>query len=50
MNLVECRSRMDELITFTSSRQSRLELLRNPKLFHSRLVGLLDADLKVGFV
>uniref|UniRef100_A0A5K4EH78 Dbl related n=1 Tax=Schistosoma mansoni TaxID=6183 RepID=A0A5K4EH78_SCHMA len=46
MNLVECRSRMDELITFTSSRQSRLELLRNPKLFHSRLVGLLDADLK----
>ncbi|VDO73161.1 unnamed protein product [Schistosoma margrebowiei] len=37
---------MDELITFTSSRQSRLELLRNPKLFHSRLVGLLDADLK----
>ncbi|CAH8443901.1 unnamed protein product [Schistosoma turkestanicum] len=46
MDLVECRSRMDELTTFTSSRQSRLELLRNPKLFHSRLVGLLDADLK----
>ncbi|KAK4472476.1 hypothetical protein MN116_003725 [Schistosoma mekongi] len=46
MDLVECRSRMDELIAFTSSRQIRLELLRNPKLFHSRLVGLLDADLK----
>ncbi|TNN19777.1 Protein flightless-1 isoform 2 [Schistosoma japonicum] len=46
MDLIECRSHMDELIAFTSSRQIRLELLQNPKLFHSRLVGLLDADLK----
>ncbi|CAH8475920.1 unnamed protein product [Heterobilharzia americana] len=46
MDLVECRSHMDELVAFTTSRQKRLELLRNPKLFHTRLAGLLDADLK----
>ncbi|VDQ01858.1 unnamed protein product [Trichobilharzia regenti] len=46
MDLAECRTHMDELVAFTTSRQTRLELLGNPKLFHTRLAGLLDADLK----
>lgn len=45
MDMVDCRTHLDKLISFKLSRETNLQLFNNPKLFRSKLTGLVNPEL-----